>query len=62
MDMLVKKDYNVYRDWENNPEAKNTQRVSELHASIERNKMYRDALYGIAGLCSISIGATFYFH
>ena len=62
MNMLVKNDYNVYRDWVNNPEAKNTQRVAELHDSIERNRLYRNVLYGIAGLCSVGVSATFFIH
>jgi tetratricopeptide (TPR) repeat protein len=62
MNMLLDKDYKVYKNWTTYPEAQNTQRVNELHNSISQKMLYRNILYGVAGICTISMSMTFVIH
>ena len=65
MNMLLKKDYTAYADFNNpteNIDAHKTERVAELHKSIEQKMLYRNIMYGVAGLCTVSVGITFIIH
>ncbi|MBN1128998.1 MAG: tetratricopeptide repeat protein [Chitinispirillaceae bacterium] len=61
MNMLMKKDYDVYRNFddESNTDARTTERVAELRKSIDQKMLYRNILYGFAGLCGVSVTLTF---
>jgi tetratricopeptide (TPR) repeat protein len=61
MNMLLEKDYNVYKDFENvgNADARTTERVVQLRKSIDDKMLYRNVLYGFAGLCGVGVTLTF---
>ncbi|MBN2036520.1 MAG: tetratricopeptide repeat protein [Chitinispirillaceae bacterium] len=59
MDWLMKKDYNIYKDYDNNPEAQNTENVANLRKQIDDKILYRNVLYAVAGLSGVGVTITF---
>lgn len=64
MNSLLKKDYTAYNDYnrDNIPQpGENTDRVAELHKSIEQKMLYRNVLYslGLLGVAGLSITFVF---
>jgi tetratricopeptide (TPR) repeat protein len=60
MDMLMKKDYTVYKDYNNKTalDARTTKRVAELRKSIDQKMLYRNVLYSVTGLCVAGVTLT----
>jgi tetratricopeptide (TPR) repeat protein len=65
MDAMVKNDYKTYNSYndDNIPDpGEDAGKVADLHKSIEQKSLYRNVLYGLAGLCGVGVSVTFLIH